>query len=81
MITFKSLSKNPGAIHLPTRPGSGSCETVPLRNSVHLTGAEDVRNVLCTGEQVVIDERTIVTPVARDLAAAHGVFVQYDLPR
>ena len=58
--------------------------TVRNRSFTHprpLMGAEDVRNVLCTGEQVVIDERTIVTPVARDLAAAHGVFVQYDLPR
>jgi acetaldehyde dehydrogenase (acetylating) len=42
---------------------------------------EDVRLALRSGTQLSVDERTIVTPAARDLAEAHGVFVQYEPPR
>ena len=37
---------------------------------------EDVRTAIRTGRKIVIGERTIVTPAARDLAAAHRVFVE-----
>ena len=36
---------------------------------------EDVRRALAAGRKVFINERTIVTPSARDLADEHDVFV------
>ena len=37
---------------------------------------EDVRLALRSGRKLVIDERTIVTPAARDLGEEHRIFVQ-----
>jgi hypothetical protein len=39
---------------------------------------EDVRQAVRHGRRIVIGERTIVTPAARDLAEQHRVFVQAD---
>jgi hypothetical protein len=37
---------------------------------------EDVRLALSSGRKLLIDEKTIVTPSARDLGVAHNVFIQ-----
>ena len=37
---------------------------------------DDVRAAIRESRPIVIGERTIVTPAARDLAATHGVFVE-----
>jgi hypothetical protein len=37
---------------------------------------EDVRQALKQGHKIVIGEKTIVTPAARDMAEQHRVFVQ-----
>jgi acetaldehyde dehydrogenase (acetylating) len=42
---------------------------------------DDVRAALKTGRKVVIDEKTIVTPSARDLGEAQKVFVEAGWPR
>ena len=42
---------------------------------------DDVRTAIKAGRSVVIGERTIVTPSARDLGEAHKVFVQAGWPR
>jgi len=42
---------------------------------------EDVRQALRHGKKLVIGERTIVTPAARDLAEQHHLFVAAELPR
>jgi acetaldehyde dehydrogenase (acetylating) len=42
---------------------------------------EDVRQALRLSRKIVIGERTIVTPAARDLAEAHHVFVTAAWPR
>jgi len=42
---------------------------------------EDVRIAIREGACLVIGERTIVTPAARDLAETYGVLVHYELPR
>jgi hypothetical protein len=39
---------------------------------------EDVRLAVRQGRKIVIGERTIVTPAARDLGEQHRVFVQAD---
>jgi hypothetical protein len=35
-----------------------------------------VRAALKDGQKIVIGDRTIVTPSARDLGEAHGIFLQ-----
>ena len=42
---------------------------------------DDVRQAIRQGRKIVIGERTIVTPAARDLADEHRVFVQAGWPR
>jgi acetaldehyde dehydrogenase (acetylating) len=42
---------------------------------------DDVRQAVRQGRKIVIGERTIVTPAARDLAEQHRVFVHASLPR
>jgi acetaldehyde dehydrogenase (acetylating) len=41
---------------------------------------EDVRQAVKAGRKIVIGERTIVTPAARDLARAHGTFIEAGWP-
>jgi acetaldehyde dehydrogenase (acetylating) len=41
---------------------------------------EDVRQAVKAGRKIVIGERTIVTPAARDLARAHGTFLEPGSP-
>jgi hypothetical protein len=40
-----------------------------------------VRQAIRQGRKIVIGERSIVTPAARDLAEAHRVFIQAAWPR
>jgi acetaldehyde dehydrogenase (acetylating) len=42
---------------------------------------DDVRQAVKLGRKIVIGERTIVTPAARDLAEQHRIFVQASWPR
>jgi acetaldehyde dehydrogenase (acetylating) len=42
---------------------------------------DDVKQALRLGRKIVIGDRTIVTPAARDLAEAHRIFVQAGWPR
>jgi ethanolamine utilization cobalamin adenosyltransferase len=42
---------------------------------------DDVRQAVKQGRKIVIGERTIVTPAARDLGEEHRVFTQADWPR
>jgi len=42
---------------------------------------EDVKEAVRSGRKIVIGERTIVTPSARDLAETHRIFVQAGWPR
>jgi ethanolamine utilization cobalamin adenosyltransferase len=42
---------------------------------------DDVRQALRQGRKIVIGERSIVTPAARDLGEEHRLFVQAAWPR
>jgi ethanolamine utilization cobalamin adenosyltransferase len=42
---------------------------------------DDVRQAVRQGRKIVIGERTIVTPAARDLGEQQRVFVQASWPR
>ena len=42
---------------------------------------EDVRNAVKTGRKILVGERTIITPAARDAGEAANVFVWQTWPR
>ncbi len=49
--------------------------------AVEFVAEDDVRTAVRHSRQIVIDDRTIVTPAARDLAVEHGVFVDLSAGR
>ena len=68
------------------RPAVGSrsarAETAPTvdapashARAVEFVAEADVRAAVAAGRKIVIDNRTIITPSARDLGAEHDVFV------
>jgi acetaldehyde dehydrogenase (acetylating) len=62
----------------PREPlGGGSAPEPP----VEFVSEEDVRTALKTGRKLRIDEKTIITPAARDLGEAHKVFIESGWPR
>jgi acetaldehyde dehydrogenase (acetylating) len=58
----------------PPAPSPGMDRPVPF------VCEEDVRQAVKAGRKIVIGERTIVTPSARDLARAHGTFIEAGWP-
>jgi acetaldehyde dehydrogenase (acetylating) len=56
-------------------PNSGSAA------AVEFVCEDDVKQAIRLGRKIVIGERTIVTPSARDMASAHRVFVQAGWPK
>lgn len=75
-----------------TAPPASSSPTVPspapspglepgVQKAVDFVCEDDVRQAIRQSRRIVIGERTIVTPAARDLADTHRVFVQADWPR
>ena len=49
--------------------------------TVEFVCEDDVKQAIRLGRKIVIGERTIVTPAARDLADAHRIFIQAGWPR
>jgi acetaldehyde dehydrogenase (acetylating) len=77
-------SPAPGAAAKPPSQPAGGSQTRtpdPLSKPLEFVCEEDVRLALKHGRKIVIGERTIVTPAARDLAEQHRLFVQADWPR
>jgi acetaldehyde dehydrogenase (acetylating) len=60
-----------------TRPG-GRAESGPV---VDFVCEEDVRLAIRQNRQILVGERTIITPAARDLAEPHRVLVEAGWPR
>ena len=69
----------------PERPISQSAADAPARLAPEPPAAfvceEDVRLAIRAGKKLVIGEKTIVTPAARDLGESNKVFVQAGWPR
>jgi len=63
-----SATAGSGAAAAPADPDAGSV--------VEFVCEEDVRQAIKLGRKIVIGDRTIVTPAARDLASEHRVFVE-----
>ena len=58
----------------PARPAAEPTSAPPAEAA--FVCEEDVRTAIRAGRKIVIGERTIVTPAARDLAASHRVFIE-----
>jgi ethanolamine utilization cobalamin adenosyltransferase len=54
---------------------------VTAQKAAEFVCEDDVRQAVRQGRQIVIGERTIVTPAARDLAEQHRTFIQASWPR
>lgn len=68
---------SPGPAAPPADPGVSSA----TQKAAEFVCEDDVRQAIRQNRKIVIGERTIVTPAARDLAEPHRVFVQADWPR
>jgi acetaldehyde dehydrogenase (acetylating) len=68
---------SPAAV--PGPPEDGGPAANPA--AVSFVCEDDVKQAMRLGRKIVIGERTIVTPAARDLAEAHRVFVTAAWPR
>ncbi|HTI39219.1 MAG TPA: aldehyde dehydrogenase family protein [Vicinamibacterales bacterium] len=65
-----------------TPPADTSRPTTPIvEKPAEFVCEEDVRQALRQGRKIVIGERTIVTPAARDLAEQHRLLVQAAWPQ
>ena len=53
----------------------------PLETPVEFVCEDDVRQAMHEDRRIVVNDRTIITPAARDLGEQHRVFVQAELPR
>jgi acetaldehyde dehydrogenase (acetylating) len=53
----------------------------PLSKPLDFVCEDDVRQAIRQGRTLVIGERTIVTPAARDLAEQHRIFIAAEWPR
>jgi acetaldehyde dehydrogenase (acetylating) len=68
----------------PAAPPSSSKQIAgpaPTEKPAEFVCEDDVRQAVREGRKIVIGERTIVTPAARDLAEQHRVFTLASLPR
>ena len=68
----------PVAVPAPTGPTTKPETAGPSATPTDFVCEDDVRQAVRHGRKIVIGERTIVTPAARDLGEQHRVFVQAD---
>jgi acetaldehyde dehydrogenase (acetylating) len=53
----------------------------PVTPPVEFVCEDDVRQAMGASRRIVVDDRTIITPAARDLGEQHRIFSQAELPR
>ena len=58
------------------RPGASAGPAESVQKPAEFVCEDDVRQAIRQGRKIVIGERTIVTPAARDLGEPHRIFVQ-----
>jgi acetaldehyde dehydrogenase (acetylating) len=68
---LKTRGAAPEPQSAPTPPGHHAPTTPP----VDFVCEDDVRRALNDGRRIVVGDRTIITPAARDLGEARGVFI------
>jgi acetaldehyde dehydrogenase (acetylating) len=66
----------------PAAPPKAGPSTPPVvETATDFVCEDDVRQAMRQGRKILVGDRTIVTPAARDLAEQHKVFVQAGWPR
>jgi acetaldehyde dehydrogenase (acetylating) len=76
----KVTGSDPSQIAPPPAKPAGS-DPGSVNKPLDFVCEEDVRQALKQGRKLLIGERTIVTPAARDLGEQHRLFVTAELPR
>ena len=63
---------------VPAAPGSPAGDDAPTMTDVpvEFVCEDDVRQAVEAGRRIAVNDRTIITPAARDLAERRGVFVR-----
>jgi acetaldehyde dehydrogenase (acetylating) len=83
----RALSGSPGGPEAPSRAGVRGGDPAQARPTegegtpADFVCEDDVRDAIRSGRKVLIGEKTILTPSARDLGESQKVFVQADWPR
>ena len=67
--------------NLPLAEKPLGSDPMPVSKPLDFVCEEDVRQALKHGRKLMIGDRTIVTPAARDLGEQHRLFVTAELPR
>jgi acetaldehyde dehydrogenase (acetylating) len=80
-IDLAAMSRQVAPILGGSSSSPGSTDSTPAGEVVSFVCEDDVKHALRLGRKIVIGERTIVTPAARDLAEAHRIFVTAAWPR
>jgi acetaldehyde dehydrogenase (acetylating) len=73
---YSQAAPVPAAPALVATPGPTPNPAPPLEKPSDFVCEEDVRQALRQGRKIVIGERSIVTPAARDLGEQHRLFVE-----
>ena len=72
----------PGPVARPeSSPNAGPTAEPVVEKAADFVCEEDVRQAVRQGRKILVGDRTIVTPAARDLAEQHKLFVQAGWPR
>ena len=65
---------------LPVPPTTNSAAPLPSPAVAEFVCEDDVRQAVRLGRQIVINDKTMVTPAARDAGAEARIFVQTGWP-
>jgi acetaldehyde dehydrogenase (acetylating) len=79
-LPAQAVSRQVEAYAQGSRASDGSASDPGLK-PVDFVCEEDVRLAIKAGRRIAVDDRTLITPAARDLAGAHKVFVEQNWPR
>ncbi len=78
---LSSRGFRPGEAASPALPVETQTRALPADNPKDFICEDDVRDALKSGKTLLVGDRTIVTPSARELGEANKVFVQAGWPR
>jgi hypothetical protein len=76
-----SMARQVESLFVGSRAGTTSPANTDQAAVVDFVCEEDVRQALRLTRKIVIGDRTIITPAARDLGDAHRVFVMANWPK
>jgi acetaldehyde dehydrogenase (acetylating) len=77
----KGENAAPPAAPAEAKAPAAAVHAQPISKPLEFVCEDDVRQALRQGRKLVIGERTIVTPAARDFGEQHHLFVAADWPR